>query len=130
MPRSPIPVAADEDDDILSVMSPAADGVPLKAAAETAPSTDGASGDLLATAAANVETAPTEQAAEPSVAAEPEIAAAPAARSAPVKVAAASVQAERKGGAGSFILIFLLITAIAAGLFYGIYYYISHRNGG
>jgi hypothetical protein len=47
----------------------------------------------------------------------------------PIKVIAAPIKQQRKGGAGSFIVIFLLVAALAAGLVYAIIYYLSHRPG-
>jgi len=44
-------------------------------------------------------------------------------------VSAALKPQEKKSGAGSFILIFLLIAALAGGLVWAIMYYMSHRAG-
>ena len=55
---------------------------------------------------------------------------APAPPSAPIRVSAAVKPAEpKKAGAGSFVLIFLLIAALAAGLVWAIMYFLSHRSG-
>ena len=128
-----MPVAPDPDDDILSVMSPAA----RAADGNTAGSGDGSgkavpasvpepvdssevTGSVEPSANTPVQAAPAEALTNTAVAPEP-------IRSPLVKPAASKAAAGRKGGAGSFILIFLLVTAVAAGLVYGVIYYLSHR---
>ena len=112
MPKANIPVAPHEDDDILSVMdTPATGQTPPAAvpASETASANEPVAGPV-----------PEDE----RVAAPDEIP-----RSEPVKVTAAAPKPQKTGGAGSFILIFLLIAALAAGLIYAIYYFL-HRDGG
>jgi hypothetical protein len=122
LPRSPMPVAPDPDDDILSVMSPAAPATPMAADGDTPPSSDGAGKAVPASVPEPQDVTATESSADTAVTPLPE-------RPPSVKVAARPAAAGKKGGAGSFILIFLLITAVAAGLVYGVIYYLSHRAG-
>jgi hypothetical protein len=50
------------------------------------------------------------------------------AKTQPVQVSAANAQPKKRTGVGSFILIFLLIAALAAGLVYALMYYLKQTS--
>jgi len=102
----------DDDGDILSVHEHPPGDVP---------SSDG--NEILETGVA----APAAAAVQPAAA--PQAAPAPVqAKPQPVKVSAAKPQPKKRAGVGSFILIFLLIAALAAGLVYALMYYLKQTS--
>jgi hypothetical protein len=113
----------DPDDDILSVMDP--------------PRGDGhVSQAAVASAEAVAETAPPESpsAAEPHVDPFAETMRSDEAdteefpTSERIKVTAAAPKPPKKRGIGSFLVIFFLVAAFAAGILYGAMYYLAHRS--
>jgi hypothetical protein len=142
LPRVQMPVRHDDDDDdILSVMQPSSDGnsetddvvlpPPVVPAISSVPSANSEPADA-APAAANA--APAASTPEPPAAVSAPAEPLPANTVTPIssekiKVSAAQTKAQKKGGAGKFIIIFLLIAAIAAGAVYAVMYYVSHKIG-
>ena len=100
---------SDEDGDILSVHEhppgdvPRSDGNEILETGVAAPAVQSAA--ATQTAASAVET-----------------------KTQPVKVSAAKPQPKTRAGIGSFILIFLLIAALAAGLVYALMYYLKQTS--
>ena len=100
---------SDEDGDILSVHEhppgdiPRSDGNEILETGVAAPAVQSAA--ATQTAASAVET-----------------------KTQPVKVSAAKPQPKKRAGVGSFILIFLLIAALAAGLVYALMYYLKQTS--
>jgi hypothetical protein len=113
-----IDMADDHDDegDILSVMDSPADGNTAGGSAVVAAEPDAEPLEIAEPETAQI---------APEAVAEP-LTSAPTDQ---VRVTAAPAMAERKGGAGSFFVIFLLIAALAAGVIYAIYYYLTARSG-
>ena len=127
MPRAQVPVhdtTVDPDDDILSVMGPppadghvpqapapasepAAETAPMESSSEIEPKADPFA-DTMRSDEADTEEFPTSER---------------------IKVTAAQPKAAKKRGVGSFLVIFLLVAALAAGILYGTMYYLAHRSG-